>query len=237
MNARVKMPPGRRDRSLRSSASSDMTEMRVLPAICLRVTPRFSRASRRRAPTVRAGEPWGISLRVRSMLGNRPAGVKRPSQVVSDCLQVPAGGHSGRRHEEPDAGDAGGPGASQPSGALHGDPTNRQDRNARSRATRRTQFVQGRQSTPLIFRWRWIQRAENQVVDAAGARRCARFVGAVDRPSDDGAGAEQRARRGHRRWNRRAGARRRPPRRAATSARSFTSTFVRLFSATRQGIG
>ena len=44
------MPPGRRDRSLRSTASSARTVMRVTFATCRSEMPRDSRARRRRSP-------------------------------------------------------------------------------------------------------------------------------------------------------------------------------------------
>ncbi len=49
-NERPKMPPGKRDKSFRSSASSATTEILVTAAIWRRETPRSSRACFNRAP-------------------------------------------------------------------------------------------------------------------------------------------------------------------------------------------
>src|SRR5438876_10017456 len=102
--ARVKMPPGSHDRSLRSSASSDITEIRVLLAICRRDTPRFSRASRKRAPTVRDGGPWGIIWKPGYAIGGpceRAAGARAGKLSLKSML----GNHSARVKHSPDCGD------------------------------------------------------------------------------------------------------------------------------------
>src|SRR5262245_29618143 len=145
MKARVKIPPGKRERSLRSSASSDMTEIRVLVASCRRETPRVSRASRSRAPTVREGEPWGISLGVLSMLGNHSTGVKRATQILYDSLQVLVGRHSGPRDEEPNRRDPGGAGASDLRSALHGYSTDCQNRDFLRRMPDLPELIERRQ--------------------------------------------------------------------------------------------
>src|SRR5882672_5145097 len=71
-NARPKMPPGSREMSLRSSASSTATEIFVALAICRNDTPRRSRAARNLPPK----SPMGRSAdmyreKPRSMLGSR----------------------------------------------------------------------------------------------------------------------------------------------------------------------
>src|SRR3989442_4768290 len=128
MKARVKMPPGSGERSLRSSASSDITEIRVLLAICRRDTPRFSRASRNRAPTVRDGGPWGIiwkpayaiggpcergararagKFSLKPMLGNHSARVKHSPECGDDPFEVTIDRHARARNEQPDGVHAG----------------------------------------------------------------------------------------------------------------------------------
>src|SRR5438477_12243646 len=184
MKARVKMPPGSRDKSLRSSASSDITEIRVLLAICRRETPRFSRASRKRAPTVRDGGPWGIiwqpeyaigvceraararaeKFSLKPMLGNHSARVKHPPQCRDDAFEVALDRYARRRNEQPDGGHAGGAGLRSRFSPTLVDSADGQHRQRRGSACAR-QLVDIRRRWSGGLRRRRKHRSKNQVVD------------------------------------------------------------------------
>ena len=62
------------------------------------------------------------------MLGNGPAGVKHPSQLGRDLLQVPIRSGSRRRHEQPDARNSSSACLSYVRGALNRNPAYREHR-------------------------------------------------------------------------------------------------------------
>ena len=154
MKARVKMPPGRRDRSLRSSASSDITEIRVLFAICRRETPRFSRASRRRAPTVRAGGTLRASdSSLRSIVRKPPRTCQTPAaarrrQFADDDRPIsPAGGTKRPIPAMPAA-----PARAASAARSTVMPANGQHGNARRRTARARNSSRVASGRPCIFR-------------------------------------------------------------------------------------
>ena len=185
--------------------------MRVLTAICRRETPRFSRASRSRAPTVWAGEPWGIRyyarLRAkrfggsrrslgrggRSMYGNGLARVKRTPQLRDNAVQMTIGRHARRRHEDADTSETCSAGASNFGRARDRHTADRKDGYPACGAARRSQVIQARGRMPGIFRRRLKQGAEDQVI--SDVRRC-RLVDAVNRSAHQRLPSEQRSRSG-----------------------------------------
>ena len=69
------MPPGNREMSFRSSASSALMEIFVASAIWRSETPRSSR--RRRIFVPKSGRPGSAIATLALMLGKAPRGVKR----------------------------------------------------------------------------------------------------------------------------------------------------------------
>src|ERR1700680_4472540 len=119
-NARLKIPPGRREMSLRSSASSALTEIFVVLAISRSDMPRRSRASRSLLPKPPGAALIDIVPEAVAMLGSRFHAVKLPAgrfrypderRGSAACLRAMTDEHAHRR-------DASGGGARNPSDGV-----------------------------------------------------------------------------------------------------------------------
>src|SRR5437762_9754985 len=148
-NARPKIPPGRREMSFRSSASSTATEIFVALAICRSETPRRSRASRSLLPKSPVDRSADMFRDLRPMLGSR-------FQTVNE----EADGCDARRACAEHVGDS-----------IRGHSTDREDRH-RAGVHNRTQAVEAKQlDRTSIFRCRRENGPGNQVVrPGRGAR-------------------------------------------------------------------
>src|ERR1051326_2007662 len=173
-NARLKIPPGRREMSLRSRASRTPTEIFVALAIWRSVTPRRSRASRSLPPKSVAGRSPGTNGTA-LMLGSRSDRVKPRAHAVDDIR------HRRRRREESNGRDARRAGRGHIPRAVHRHPPDRQDGRGR-RANDVGQTGGSEKRRAVVLRSGTEDGAGDEVIDRTGG---ARFVRARDGPADE----------------------------------------------------